>query len=168
MADKFFQFKDETGVGSFNYRKRQKRFSLWFQKKVFIGSLISLFLFIQFNLFPHIKKNKAKDLTPVRNVASEPLEKIHISEFFVNLKNDKGVRLARVSLDLEVTKKAVRKELLSNHKMHKYILLLLSGKNSKDIQEKKSAYEKEILSHLNAFLSKGRVNKVVLYTTMVN
>ena len=77
--------------------------------------------------------------------------------------------MARVHVNLEVNRPSVKKEILSNKQAtQKQLLILLSGRKSRDMENKKSYFENQLLSWMNAFLSRGSVSKVTIQTTLLN
>ena len=94
---------------------------------------------------------------------------VNLPPLLVSLKGEDGIRMARINVNLQVSRSAVKKEILSTNKAsRKRLLILLSGQKSRDLQNKKAFFEKQLLSWMNAFLSKGSVNKVTIQTTFLN
>ena len=94
---------------------------------------------------------------------------VNLPPLLVSLKGDSGIRMARVHVNLEVNHLSAKKEILSNKQAtQKHLLILLSGRKSRDMKNKKSYFENQLLSWMNAFLSRGSVNKVTIQTTLLN
>ena len=94
---------------------------------------------------------------------------VNLPPLLVSLKGDKRIRMARVHVNLEVNRLSVKREILSNKQAtQKQLLILLSGRKSRDMENKKSYFENQLLSWMNAFLSRGSVNKVTIQTTLLN
>lgn len=94
---------------------------------------------------------------------------VSLPPLLVSLKGEEGIRMARINVNLQVSRPEAKKEILSNNTItHKRLLILLSGQESRDIRNKKSYFENQLLSWMNAFLSKGSVNKVSIQTTLLN
>ena len=169
-----FEFSKESKPLS-NQSNRNHFFSLWFRRVLFFVSLISLIALVAGNiLWQSInqkttevseKKSSGSKITRSRSVS----QAINLPPLLVSLKGDKGIRMARVHVNLQVSRSSVKKEILSNKKAtQKHLLILLSGQQSQDMKNKKSYFENQLLSWMNAFLSKGSVNKVTIQTTLLN
>ena len=94
---------------------------------------------------------------------------LQLAPLLVSLKDEGRVRMARVHVRLQVDRSSVKKEILSNDKaMRQSLLILLSGRGSGEMRQKRAYFEDRFLSWMNAFLPRGSVSKVTIQTTMLN
>lgn len=169
-----FKFPKETRSFS-NRSKRRNSSSLRFQRVFLSISLISFIALVtgnvlwKNNIWKITKKSGKKSLSEKKNSSGNNIQAIHLPPLLISLKGNSGIRMARVHVNLQVSKPSVKKEILSNKKAtRKHLLILLSGQQSRDMKNKKSYFEHQLLSWMNAFLSKGSVNKVTIQTTLLN
>ena len=175
MPPKIFEFSTETGRPVSLSRKKAALFSIWFQRVFFFLSVISLIILAAGNILKKSKKWKAakvseKTAIHLKNNSSKDSSRaVSLPPLLVSLKGEEGIRMARINVNLQVSQPEVKREILSNNTVtHKRLLILLSGQESRDIRSKKSYFENRLLSWMNAFLSKGSVNKVTIQTTLLN
>ena len=163
-----FEFSAETGVPAPKRVTPSRPFRRTFAFIFFAG----LSLVVVGNIRQDRKKQNAGERAePAKREAREKARRTDVSlpPLLVSLKGENGIRMARINVNLQVSRKAVKKEILSTNKAaRKRLLVLLSGQKSRDLQNKKSHFEKQLLSWMNAFLSKGSVNKVTIQTTFLN
>ena len=171
-----FKFPKEARPFS-NPAKRRNIFSLWFHRVFFFISLISLIALVTGNILWKtntwkIAKRPGGESLPElskKNSSGNRTQAVHLPPLLVSLKGDQGIRMARIHVNLQVSPAAVKKEILSNKKAtRKHLLILLSGRQSQDMKNKKTYFEHQLLSWMNAFLSNGSVNKVTIQTTLLN
>ena len=163
-----FEFSGEGGLSS---PKRVSPFFRRFPQVSSIASLSILSMVVAGSFLPERKKHRAEKTpaAPAKNQSAGARGGLSLPPLLVSLKGEDGIRMARINVNLQVSRRAVRREILSNNKAaRKRLLILLSGQKSRDLQNKKAHFEKQLLSWMNAFLSKGSVNKVTIQTTFLN
>lgn len=113
--------------------------------------------------------------TEVRNVASQApqtdteLQTLELSPVLVNFTSSEGLRTAHVSAKIKTRYSHVKNKILNNqNEFHKHLLFILSEKEIENINKNKSQFEQQIVSQMNVFLPKGKVEKVVLHTKVLN
>lgn len=150
-------------------------FSLWFRRVLLFVSLISFIALVTGNILWQSINQKTTKISEKKssglktNHPNNVSQAVNLPPLLVSLKGNKGIRMARVQVNLQVSRSSVKKEILSNKKAtQKHLLILLSGQQSQDMKNKKSYFENQLLSWMNAFLSKGSVNKVTIQTTLLN
>ena len=167
-----FEFSEEPGPSSNLSPTRDSLFSSRFRRGFFLVSLVSLILLPAGNILWKLNRNSAKTeiSPPLKKASPRPRpQAVSLPPLLVSLKGERGIRMARVHVNLEVNRLSAKKEILSNKTAtQKQLLILLSGKKSRDMKDKKSYFENRLLSWMNAFLSRGSVNKVTIQTTLLN
>ena len=154
-----FKFPKESRTSS-NLSKRQDVSALWFKRVFFFISLFSFIALIagnilwKNNIWKAAKNPEKKSLSWKKNsFGNNKNQTVHLSPLLVSLKGDTGIRMARVHVNLQVSRASVKQEILSNKKAtQKHLLILLSGQQSQDMKNKKSQFENQLLSWMNAFL----------------
>jgi flagellar FliL protein len=103
-------------------------------------------------------QHEEKKDTDVKKKPVVPLE-----TFIVNLAGSKGRRVAKVNVELEVSKVDVQKEIDQRQaQVRDIIIMILSSKTYEYVSTKegKNQLREEIKDTVNAFLSKGKIESV--------
>lgn len=101
------------------------------------------------------EKEEAKKIT------SKPI--VPLETFIVNLAGSKGRRVAKVNIELEVSKLDVKNEIEGRQaQVRDIIIMILSSKTYEYVSTKegKNQLRDEIKDTVNAFLSKGKIESV--------
>lgn len=88
---------------------------------------------------------------------------IPLETFLVNLAGSRGRKLAKVNMELEVEGEQVQEEIEKRKaQIRDIIIILLSSKTYSQVEDKegKEHLRDEIRDTVNAFLTKGKINKV--------
>lgn len=88
---------------------------------------------------------------------------VPLETFVINLAGSKGRRVAKVNIELEVSKSDVQKEIDQRQaQVRDIIIMILSSKTYEYVSTKegKNQLREEIKDTVNAFLSKGRIESV--------
>lgn len=88
---------------------------------------------------------------------------VPLETFIVNLAGSKGRRVAKVNIELEVSKSDVQKEIEQRQaQVRDIIIMILSSKTYEYVSTKegKNQLREEIKDTVNAFLSKGKIESV--------
>lgn len=88
---------------------------------------------------------------------------VPLETFIVNLAGAKGRRVAKVNIELEVSKADVQKEIEQRQaQVRDIIIMILSSKTYEFVSTKegKNQLREEIKDTVNAFLSKGKIESV--------
>ena len=162
MPKESFQFGGEISLFPQRFQKRQSPFFPWLRRFFLIFSLVSLSGLLVGNILWKLKKEKPS--LSLRSGSS-----LQLAPLLVSLKDEGRVRMARVHVRLQVDRSSLKKEILSNDKaMRQSLLILLSGRGSGEMRQKRAYFEDRFLSWMNAFLPRGSVSKVTIQTTMLN
>lgn len=96
---------------------------------------------------------------------------IPLETFLVNLAGSRGQNLLKVDLEFEVDGDAVLKEIEKRKpQIRDIVIILLSSKTYKEIEsaEGKNALRDEIRDRVNAFLTKGKIKRVLFTNIITN
>ena len=88
---------------------------------------------------------------------------VPLETFIVNLAGSKGRRVAKVNIELEVSKAEVQKEIEQRQaQVRDIIIMILSSKTYESVSSKegKNQLRDEVKDTVNAFLSKGKIESV--------
>ena len=155
------------------------------KQKVLLSGWLFLLLLVPVTpkLFSYVQKsfmNKMRSVASssqevqAQNPIQQPAQKkpkysVPLEHFLVNLPQNQGKKLFKVEITFDVDNLAIRDEI--NKRMPQVrdiIIILLSSRKSSQIEtyEGKELLKKEILDTVNAFLTKGRINRV-LFTRFI-
>ncbi len=143
----------------------------WIKKCFVFSSSTVLLCFFILKALSFINSNKVYSFFEFnRTVSAEQQSgRAHILPLLVNLKGEKGPQLFRAQVYITLSKNSLKNEFLSYDKeFEKHLLFILSGQEVKVLQKKRSYFEQQIRSQLNAFLSKDIVDGVRIQTKMLN
>ena len=137
-------------------------------RRIFVGSLLLLISFFVLGKVLWEEKSQLAQLKAEPPKQNIPIQTFKLPSILVNFKSKEGIRMAQVSVQLETRSSSVKAKFLKDHQqLQKHLLLVLSGKEVKEMKKNKSYFEDKIRSQMNVFLTKGEVDKVTLYTKML-
>ena len=96
---------------------------------------------------------------------------VPLESFIINLAGSKGRRIAKVNIELEVSKGDVQKEIDQRQaQVRDIIIMILSSKTYEYVASKdgKNQLREEIKDTVNAFLSKGKIESVFFTEFLYN
>ena len=132
-------------------------------RKIFLLSSVCVFfsfLALKINFY----FNKGKPSPPLESQT----ESDYALPLLVNLKGEKGPQLARIHVHIHLKEDSLKKEFLSQDKLEKHLLFILSGQSIKTLHKKRVYFEEQIRAHLNGFLTKRLIHGVYIQTEILN
>lgn len=96
---------------------------------------------------------------------------VPMESFLVNLAGSRGSKLAKVTMELEVSNNEVEGEIdRRKPQIRDIIIMLLSSKSYEQVvaREGKDIIRDEIRDRINSFLTKGKINKVYFTEFLLN
>src|SRR5690606_9351791 len=96
---------------------------------------------------------------------------VPMETFLVNLAGSRGGKLAKITMELEVSSADVMGEIdRRKPQIRDIIIILLSSKNYEQVssREGKDFLREEIRDRVNSFLTKGKINKVYFTEFLLN
>ena len=152
--------------------KRKKHLSEKWVKKILIISSFTVFVsFLSLKVLWSLDFNKEFffSKSSKNSVKEESFKKTHTLPLLVNLKGETGPQLTRIQIYITFNASSLEEDLLpKDKKLEKHLLFILSGQSIQALNKKKGYFEKQIRSHLNAFLSKDLINGIDIQTEMLN
>jgi flagellar FliL protein len=111
----------------------------------------------------HVIRGEAKAQAEEAGATPQPAAIVPLETFIVNLSGSKGRRIAKVSMELEMSGEGAAAEIDQRKaQIRDIIIILLSGKTYDEVaaREGKEKLRDEIRDTVNAFLNRGRIQNV--------
>ncbi len=112
--------------------------------------------------------------TEIKEVVKSESDKnsiVSLDTFLLNLSSDRGLKLVKVNMELEVSGEGILDEIKKQKpKVRDMIITIVSSKDYKDIADKagKDNLRNEIKDQINLFLTKGKIENIYFTEFLLN